>query len=298
MDRVGNKLKHSSTLEHLCFTFQTSDVGFVTLFKENAFSTVTYEDSYVWTISTNVRAVQGMNLGGGNVSEFVPKEYMYLFDEEAPLILQNSSDIIIPNNTDMSVTPMYHSSLQPLKDKVACYKPHLNYTIYIKNVARALLQELARHRIASPSVKSTRYTLKELLEESPFYKMLGQADWAITSDLGNYEIETVQRASKYLVWTNDDDIDSASIAALENLRWLVAHGKPNDKSKFALPDAYKTELTWTIRHDSLNNFLKLRTDRGAALWHICDLADMVFDTLPEDHKHLYEGSLYTGKESE
>jgi len=31
-----------------------------------------------------------------------------------------------------------------------------------------LLQELARHRIASLSVKSTRYTLKELKDCKPF----------------------------------------------------------------------------------------------------------------------------------
>ena len=42
---------------------------------------------------------------------------------------------------------------------------HLNYTFYIQGVSRALLQELARHRMASLSAKSTRYTLKELKEE-------------------------------------------------------------------------------------------------------------------------------------
>jgi thymidylate synthase (FAD) len=40
---------------------------------------------------------------------------------------------------------------------------HLNYTFYISGVSRALLQELSRHRIASLSVKSTRYTLKAFL---------------------------------------------------------------------------------------------------------------------------------------
>ncbi len=39
---------------------------------------------------------------------------------------------------------------------------HLNYTFYIQGISRACLQEVARHRHTSPSVKSTRYTLKEL----------------------------------------------------------------------------------------------------------------------------------------
>lgn len=45
---------------------------------------------------------------------------------------------------------------------------HLNYTFYISGVSRALLQELARHRMASMSVKSTRYTIKELRDEEDF----------------------------------------------------------------------------------------------------------------------------------
>ncbi|MBD3839454.1 MAG: FAD-dependent thymidylate synthase, partial [Epsilonproteobacteria bacterium] len=48
------------------------------------------------------------------------------------------------------------------KFKHASTLEHLYFTFYIQGVSRALLQELARHRIASLSVKSTRYTLKEL----------------------------------------------------------------------------------------------------------------------------------------
>ena len=45
---------------------------------------------------------------------------------------------------------------------------HLFYNFYIKGISRACLQELARHRIASYSVKSTRYTLKELRGDGEF----------------------------------------------------------------------------------------------------------------------------------
>ena len=47
------------------------------------------------------------------------------------------------------------------KHKHASTLEHLSYTFYISGISRALLQELARHRMASLSVKSTRYTLKE-----------------------------------------------------------------------------------------------------------------------------------------
>ena len=45
---------------------------------------------------------------------------------------------------------------------------HLVYSFDIDGISRAVLQELARHRIASYTVKSTRYTLKELKDEQPF----------------------------------------------------------------------------------------------------------------------------------
>ena len=61
------------------------------------------------------------------------------------------------------------------KDKALIYKvgnknkhsstlEHLNYTFHIEDVSRALLQELARHRHASLSVKSSRYTTKRELK--------------------------------------------------------------------------------------------------------------------------------------
>jgi len=41
---------------------------------------------------------------------------------------------------------------------------HISYTFQVEGVSRALLQELARHRMASLSVQSSRYTLhKDLI---------------------------------------------------------------------------------------------------------------------------------------
>jgi len=146
---------------------------------------------------------------------------------------------------------------------------HLVYNFYIKGIRRALLQELARHRIASLSVKSTRYTLKELKEEKSF----APGD--------------KKRASKYLVFTGVDIVDEMSIKALENLRLVLKEGISNDKAKYCLPEAYKTELTWTINARSLQNFLSLRSDK-AALWEIRDLAYKLFNVLPDEHKYLFK----------
>ena len=155
---------------------------------------------------------------------------------------------------------------------------HLNYTFFIQHVSRALLQELARHRIASLSVKSTRYTLKELEEEQSFVKFYvnGEVPGAFDMD----------RVSQYCVLTDDPVVDKSKASALEKLRILKEQKVPNDKAKFALPDAYKTKLTWTINARSLQNFLSLRTP-PAAMWEIRRLAYAIYEVLPEDHTYLF-----------
>ncbi len=146
---------------------------------------------------------------------------------------------------------------------------HLSYNFYIEGISRALLQELARHRMASLSVKSTRYTLKELKSEESF------------------KIDDKDRAKKYLVFTGIKEVDEASIKALENLRVILKSGISNDKAKYCLPESYKTELTWTINARSLQNFLSLRSDKSA-LWEIRDLAYAIFEALPKEHKYLFK----------
>ncbi|MCX6061057.1 MAG: FAD-dependent thymidylate synthase [Campylobacterales bacterium] len=158
------------------------------------------------------------------------------------------------------------------KFKHASTLEHIVYNFYVAGISRALLQELARHRMASLSVKSTRYTLKELKQELSF------------------AIDNKERAEKYLVMTGVDMVDEMSIRALENLRIVLVEGISNDRAKYCLPESYKTELTWTINARSLQNFISLRSDK-AALWEIRDLANMVYATLPEEHQYLFENSL-------
>ncbi|HGZ70134.1 MAG TPA: thymidylate synthase (FAD), partial [Nitratifractor sp.] len=113
-----------------------------------------------------------------------------------------------------------------------------------------------------------RYTLKELKKIEPFLEV-------------DYE-----EASKFIVLTGNADVDSASIKALNNLQGLLKQGISNDIAKYALPESYKTELTWTVNARSLQNFLSLRSSKSA-LWEIRDLAAMLYSTLPSEHKYLF-----------
>lgn len=154
------------------------------------------------------------------------------------------------------------------KFKHASTLEHLTYTFYIEGISRALLQELARHRMASLSVKSTRYTLKELKKELPFNE------------------DDLERANKYLVFTDDLRVDRMSVKALENLRLVLNEGISNDRAKYCLPESYKSELTWSINARSLQNFLTLRSDKSA-LWEIRNLSHAVYSAIPNDHKYLF-----------
>ena len=155
-------------------------------------------------------------------------------------------------------------------------KSLLSFNFYITGVTRACLQEICRTRIASYSVKSSRYTLsKDLKNEEQF------------TDL----FKDKERASKYIRFTNNDSVDTASMLALENLRCLVLEGISNDVLKYAMPECYLVDLAMTVNFDGLYNFLELRTS-SHALAEIRELAYNIFDVLPEEVKDLFEPAIY------
>lgn len=160
---------------------------------------------------------------------------------------------------------------------------HITFNFFIDGISRACLQELARHRIASLSVKSSRYTISELRKEQPFAEYTD-------SDTQEYLPTGRERAERYLVMTADERVNRMSILALDNLRDLVAAGISNDLTKYAMPEAYRTQLTWSINMRSLQNFLSLRTDRKA-LPEIQLLANLVYQALPPEAQSLVQHCL-------
>lgn len=150
------------------------------------------------------------------------------------------------------------------KNKHKSTLEHLVYSFDIDGISRACLQEVARHRIASYSVKSTRYTLKELSKSDKLMDFLVPVD---------------------------PEVNNANVAQLRRVKESTSS---NDIKKYMLPEAYKTSLVMTINARSLQNFLSLRTNK-AALWEIRDLANEMFNQLPEDHKYLFEDCIATNE---
>ena len=149
---------------------------------------------------------------------------------------------------------------------------HCVFNFFIQGISRLNLMELTRHRLASYSVKSTRYTLKELRNETEF------------------TIKDKERASKYINLTDNNNVDECSIQALENVRRLVNnavnYNVTQDLIKYALPECYKTDLTFSINVRSLRNLLKLRTSKSAH-FEIRNLAYKLYEALPEEFKFLF-----------
>lgn len=160
------------------------------------------------------------------------------------------------------------------KHKHGSVSEHVVYNFAIDGISRGCLQELARHRMASYSVKSSRYTLKELKNEEPFELPLTE--------------EKLLRASKYI--KINTGVEEYNYEQLEKLRQAVSSSLPNDVSKYVIPESYLTSLAWTINARSLRNFLELRTSKSA--WkEIRELAFLVYEALPFQHKFLFKDSL-------
>lgn len=140
---------------------------------------------------------------------------------------------------------------------------HICFSFKIDGISRALLQELARHRVASLSVKSTRYCLRELKNVN-------------ADELKNYLVKVSDSIDEY------NKFRLATIQALINEQNLS-----NDELKYLLPEAFKTELVLTINARSLRNLLELRLS-SKALKEFRELAKAIYATIPEPHRVLFD----------
>ena len=135
---------------------------------------------------------------------------------------------------------------------------HVVYVFEVTGLSRACLQQLARHRHISLSVKSTR--------------------WALDKHGDHYappEINNLQDAATF-----DQYADAEINAAMEMKR---TYG--NDVAKYLLPECVTTDLILTVNLRELRHIYKLRTGRTAML-EFQHLAKALVACLPEDEQEL------------
>ena len=164
---------------------------------------------------------------------------------------------------------------------------HVSFTFEISEITRAVLQEIARHRISSMSVKSTRYTLKYLLEDDRFDDVWVKADSSLVYELFDEYCVMPYEFNDEGDFDNEDALKCSAISSLAITRQMLQNGAKNDRAKYALPECFATELIWTLNVRSMRNMLKLRTDK-TALKEFRDLAEQMYYQIPDGWKFLFE----------
>lgn len=139
---------------------------------------------------------------------------------------------------------------------------HINLTYSVKELSRACLQELARHRHISLSVESTRHTLRKHLENEQWMEHL---------------IEGKRPAQRDLLY------DLVNLAKIFD--------EDNDELKYFLPEFWPTNLVLTSNVRELRHILKLRT-APAALKEFQQLALAMYEAVPKQFKYLLKDCVH------
>lgn len=185
----------------------------------------------------------------------------------AGLICTASEDKIIEYNDNVFLSKLAKAGHESVLE-------HINYNFVVSGISRSVLQQLARHRHISLSVQSTRWALKKLFANKE-NKKIGVNIFPESST----ENEIVQQSYariKEKYW----DIMRALADLSEN-------GESNDIVKYYLPEAFITKLMLTVNARELRWIFKLRTS-GRALKEFRDLCQTIYNTIPDDHKFLYD----------
>ena len=147
---------------------------------------------------------------------------------------------------------------------------HIKLSYRVKDLSRACLQELARHRHISLSVESTRHTLKQKIKNG---------------DIKNYlpptsTVELNQLVSNYF----------NSLAEFLKMNPDI----PNDLLKYVIPECVCTNLVMSANIRELRHIIKVRS-APAALAEFQELARNFYEVVPDEFKYLLEDCLYKGE---
>jgi len=199
---------------------------------------------------------------------------------------------------------------------------HFHYSIlehsvltYSLTMSRGVLIELTRHRLASPSVKSTRYTMKNIIDAyvaSEDNQDVGSRQWFInkvrtfkmfcvkksmeqaeiesiydklkTSELPHGRVSDLCLHKEAKACLSDNEF-SSSDEMFEALQKCKTKRNAGDPIKFIVTDMWLTEAVWTINLRSLKNFLDLRNS-GAAWKPMQHLAQLIEQATPTKQLRL------------
>lgn len=138
-----------------------------------------------------------------------------------------------------------------IKKHLSCAE-HIVMNWHVIGASRLELQEHIRHRMASPTAKSTRYTLnRDFLRDMA----LNAEDLFVRPDMSNLTVEQAAILSAHMSFIANQVITAVTQCKAKKI--------PNDYIKYILPESLRTSFSWTINLRSFINFLQLRTDKHA-----------------------------------
>lgn len=161
---------------------------------------------------------------------------------------------------------------------------HINLTFRVEGISRALLQELARHRHISLSVRSTRYTLG---------KMALDPKWLdkVTAEMKEIlSLAATRYSQRKLDNVGVEYVESAAVRVLEALNYSGVSKLP-DLGKYFLPDVFPTAFMLTLNARELRHIFKLRS-RPEALHEFQYLTKALYDAIPEDYRGLFKDCMH------
>lgn len=165
------------------------------------------------------------------------------------------------------------ASFELTKKVIASHKhlscaEHVVLSFQIDNCSRLELQEHMRHRIASPTVKSTRFALGKMINTDLFVMP---------------NIEKMTFWQKMAFKASRFALNTVSICGIKLCRFL---GISNDYLKYLLPESTRTSFVWTINLRSLINFLQLRTAKDAH-FEIRHIANLILEEIAKNEQSKY-----------
>jgi len=156
---------------------------------------------------------------------------------------------------------------------------HVTFTLFFDGVSRVFSHQLVRHRIASFTQESQRYTeirLIKAIKESPFWKEHNDCDevcnafYAYMSALNalsygpekrNDAIEVVRKIFAFPEYTAE--IAGHVISTVIEYFYMRRNGKKMEEARFVLPNGMRTSILMTVNLREWLHIVELRTSPKA-----------------------------------
>lgn len=168
---------------------------------------------------------------------------------------------------------------EKLQERHGSVLEHIVLTFDVLGSSRLELQEHMRHRLASPTVESTRYVLDKIVKKVKEQGITAcdPADYFVQPSLAEYGHFNEDQVHYFVTQYRQYCMKNLEMMTKIHSE-LYTSKKDNDLIKYFLPENLRTNFTWTINLRSLINFLHLRTNPGAH-FEIRHIAGLIIDTL-------------------